>query len=161
MLTIRTMEVSDMDRVLELVAMHDSQLVETARVEIGGQLGSDQARFLVAEVGGKVVGVMGYHVDPWKVPDIFWAVWLFVDIARRRQGVATRLYSVIEQELVARGCRKIYLDVGTKANYQAAIAFHLSNGFELEGYLRDFWEDGEDFLIFGKHLRARSIDRHA
>ncbi len=145
----------DVEPALEAVAAHDEALVGPARAAFAAALAEDgPPRMLVAEREGRLVGVMGYGPDPWGVADVWWAEWLFVRPEARRQGVAAALYAEVERLLLERACRKVYLDVGNEDEHGAAIAFHRSRGFAQEGSLRDFWADGEDFLVFAKRLRS-------
>jgi GNAT superfamily N-acetyltransferase len=150
---VRPMETGDVGAALAAVASHDPGLVGEARASFERALAEEgPPRMLVAELGGEVAGVMGYSPDPWGVADVWWTEWLFVLPEARRHGVATALSEEIERQLIARGCRKAYLDIGNAERQAAAIAFHRSQGYEQEGALRDFWAEGEDFLVFGKRL---------
>jgi GNAT superfamily N-acetyltransferase len=147
------MECRDVEAALAAVASYDPGLITEARASFERALGEDgPPRMLVAECDGEVTGVMGYSPDPWGVADVWWTEWLFVLPKARRRGVATALSEEIERQIVARGCRKVYLDIGNAERQAAAIAFHRSQGYEQEGALRDFWAEGEDFLVFGKRL---------
>ena len=77
----------------------------------------------------------------------------------RRSGQPRRIeivYHVIDGRIYISGSprreRRSWL-----ANLDAnpRFTFHLKRGYVLEGTLRDFWADGEDQLIFGKHLRVQ------
>jgi GNAT superfamily N-acetyltransferase len=109
-------------------------------------------RFLVAEVGERVVGVTGYRPDAWGARDIWWLVWLYVAPSFKRRGIATRLFATAQQELRGLGCRKCYLDVGDVVAQSPAVAFHERDGFRLEGTLLDFWGPKMHHHIFGKLL---------
>lgn len=149
---VRPVAESDLEQALVAVAAHDPELVDEARVAFLAALAQPRPSMCAAELGGAVVGVMGFRDDPWGVPDVYWLEWLFVLPEVRRHGVAAALYGELERRLKALGCRKAYLDVGNAELHTAAIAFHESQGFALEGVLKDFWADGEDFLVFGKRL---------
>lgn len=152
---VRAMESADLEAALASVAAFEPSLVGEARISFERALSEDGiSRMLVAELEGAVVGVMGYAPDPWGVQDVWWTEWLFVAPEARGRGVATALSKEIERRLVARGCRKAYLDVGNADRQRDAVAFHLSQGYKQEGALRDYWSDGEDFLVFGKRLTA-------
>lgn len=153
------MELGDVEAALAAVASFDPGLVAEAKVSFGRALDEDgPPRMLVAECDGEVAGVMGYSPDPWGGADVFWTEWLFVLPQARRRGVATALSEEIERRLIARGCRKAYLDVGNPERQAAAIAFHRSQGYRQEGALRDYWAEGEDFLVFGKRLEQAQAE---
>ncbi|MFX0560977.1 N-acetyltransferase family protein [Tepidibacillus infernus] len=153
---VREMLITDYEDVIKLITENNPKLHETAREEIAELLLRKEAKLFVIDTGEEIVGVMGYRRDKWGVNDVYWAVWLYVHPRWHRKGVGTLLYKRIEQELSVIGCRKIYLDVGNEEEHKEAIAFHKSNGFVLEGKLKDFWQDGEDCLIYSKKLKKES-----
>ncbi|NIA61199.1 GNAT family N-acetyltransferase [Bacillus pacificus] len=109
--------------------------------------------FHVAVVSGKIAGVMGYKPDKEGADHVYWAVWLYIDRKYMRKGIASRLWKSIEQNMIEKGARKCYLDVGNESDQPEAIAFHKKQGFELEGVMKDYWKDGEDMMLFGKRLK--------
>jgi GNAT superfamily N-acetyltransferase len=140
----------------EVVRLNDADIVHLMEADVGEWLSAGrpagEAYFTALAADGIAVGMTGYRPDPWKVPDISWLVWLYIHPDWKRHGIARRLFAHAQDRLRAGNCRKVYLDVGNERQHQAAIAFHERDGFVREGYLRDFWRDGEDFLIFGKRL---------
>lgn len=152
---IRALAGPDVARAAEIVAANDAGIVHMLERDLGawlGRPGADDEGYFVAELDGRVVAIQGFQPDPWRVRDVKWLVWAYVDPPWKRRGISAALLAHIEAGLRAAGTRKLYLDVGNEADHREAIAFHLSQGFLQEGYLRDFWQDGEDFLIFGKRL---------
>lgn len=84
---------------------------------------------LVAELGGEVVGfVLGSVIDKarsaWRYG---YVVWLGVDPATGRRGVASRLLARLTEEFVAEGARILLAD--TEASNEPAIAFFTRQGF--------------------------------
>lgn len=157
---IRPMVRGDLPVVVDIVVANDSELRAVAAEEIGGAFpdapGQDAVgSYLVAELEGAVVGVVGWVPDHFQVPDIRWLAWGYVRPEYQRRGVGAALFDAAEERLVQLGVRKIYLDVGNAAEHESAIAFHTKRGYTLEGSLPDFWADGDDLLIFGKHIGSR------
>jgi ribosomal protein S18 acetylase RimI-like enzyme len=153
MRTLRPMAIDDLDTVLEIIEENEPGLRSTAAEGIGRALTPTAGRkgsFLVAEVDGEVVGCLGWTPDPLGAKDIAWLVWGYVRPDLHRQGIGSALFKEAEATMISGGVRKFYLDVGNPDTHQAAIAFHRSRGYRLEGRLVDFWSEGEDMLIFGK-----------
>jgi GNAT superfamily N-acetyltransferase len=139
-----------------IVAANDPKIPDLMTADVGAWLEAgrpDGEAYFVALSADRPVGMAGYQPDRWGVADIAWLVWLYVDPVWHRCGIATDLFGHAQQILRQAGYRKVYLDVGNAANHGPAIAFHERDGFRREGTLPDYWEDGEDFLIFGKRLR--------
>ncbi|HEU0097455.1 MAG TPA: GNAT family N-acetyltransferase [Allosphingosinicella sp.] len=147
---------SHLPKLREIVAANDPDIPHMMVADVSAWLDSGrpggEAYFTALDPAGRVLGMTGYRPDPWGVADISWLVWLYVDPAEHRRGIARRLFAHAQDHLRERGCRKVYLDVGNADQHGAAIAFHEQDGFVREGTLRDYWEDGEDFLIFSKRL---------
>ncbi|GAB1690889.1 ribose 5-phosphate isomerase B [Krasilnikovia sp. M28-CT-15] len=155
--TIRDMTSDDLPIVLDIVAANDAELRPVAEEEIGAGFPAvgrpPFGRYIVAEIGGEIVGVVGWIPDHFDVPHVNWLVWGYVRPGLQRNGIGAALFDAAEARLVEQGIRKVYLDVGNAVTHESAIAFHRKRGYTREGVLTDFWQDGEDMLIFGKHMR--------
>jgi ribosomal protein S18 acetylase RimI-like enzyme len=105
------------------------------REEISKKIQRDPDLFLVAEVGGRIIGTvlggfdgrrgMVYHLS--------------VEETFRNKGIAKALMAELEQRMRLKGCLKAYLLV-TRDNVEA-IGFYETQGWELM-----------DLLIYGKDL---------
>lgn len=153
-LKVRWLLLEEMARAVEIVVANDPTLREEAERDIYRGLLSDTATYYacIEEGKGEVVGITGYEEDRWGASDIYWGVYVYVDPKWHRRGIGTLLLEWLQEELKRVGCRKIYVDVGNESEQKDAIAFYYACGFALEGHLKDYWEDGKDFLVFGKRL---------
>lgn len=153
---IRSSAPDDVEPLKVVVGDNDPHLVPSFERDYheayaaGGNFGP--GHFLVAEIEGGLVGVIGYRPDAWGARDIWWLMWLYIAPKFKRRGIATRLFATAQQELRGLGCRKCYLDVGDLVAQRAAVALHERDGFRLEGTMLDFWGSGMHHHIFGKHL---------
>ncbi|VVO74083.1 hypothetical protein PS838_01452 [Pseudomonas fluorescens] len=109
-------------------------------------------QFFVAIHANEILGITGFRPDAWGATDVWWLVWLYIHPLYKRKGIATKLFTVAQNELYKIGCRKAYLDVGDLILQADAVAFHQKSGFSLEGSLIDFWGAGAHHHIFGKKL---------
>lgn len=158
-LRVRDMTLSDIEQCLQIIEVIEPYLLEQAQVEVrdGFHGKPREQEFVVAEIGNRIVGLLGHLRDVWGTPDIWWLNWLYVDPEIRRQGVATNLLLETERRLRKKGCRKVYLDVGNEDTHLEALALYERVGFKLEGKLIDFWRTGEDFLVFGKPISKEPL----
>ena len=68
----------------------------------------------------------------------------------RRNGFGTRLITEMEDYAREKGFRKLYVE--PRVGNLIALHFYLANGFVPEGTRKDWYRDGEDSIILGKHL---------
>jgi ribosomal protein S18 acetylase RimI-like enzyme len=108
-----------------------------AREEVAKKLSRDPDLFLVAEVGGQVVGVIMGAWDGRRG----WLHHLAVAEAFRHRGVASALVCHVEEGLRAKGCLKVNLLV--RETNQAARQLYKCLGYAEMG----------EFLPMGKELQ--------
>jgi ribosomal protein S18 acetylase RimI-like enzyme len=78
--------------------------------------------------------------------------WIAVDPTARRGGVGRGLLAASEQAIRKLGGRLLVLETSGLPTYEPTRNFYLSTGYTLEATLKDFYSDGDDLLIFTKHL---------
>ncbi|WP_169952042.1 ribosomal protein S18-alanine N-acetyltransferase [Microbispora sp. H11081] len=116
---------------------------------------ADQPRtrhYLVAEVGGRVVGYAGLAVaaDQADVQTIA------VLADHRRAGVGTALMDALLAEAVRRGTASVFLEV--RADNPPAQAMYERFGFRRLGVRRRYYDDGTDAITMVKDLGPRHQD---
>lgn len=102
--------------------------------------------YLVAEEDGRVLGY-AYASTYYSRAAYDWTVELsiYLDRALRGQGIGSRLYDALEEELVARGFKNFLACIALPN--PASISFHENRGFEQVahfrniGYKFDAWHD--------------------
>ena len=72
----------------------------------------------------------------------------------QRQGVGESLLRYVEDALRADGQRMLLVETSALPGFDGARAFYLKNGFEEEARIRDFYQRGEDKVVFRKQLGA-------
>jgi ribosomal-protein-alanine N-acetyltransferase len=106
----------------------------------------DQRTYLVAKVGGRVVGYGGVL---YVLPDAH-VTTLVIDPAWRRAKVATRLLLALSRAAIATGASALTLEV--RASNEPAQALYRRFGFVPAGVRRKYYaDDGEDALIMWLH----------
>ncbi|MBI3944768.1 MAG: GNAT family N-acetyltransferase [Armatimonadetes bacterium] len=158
--SIRQMADRDIETVLRIIRAHDAFDGECADRDLRGYPGDPARRrspheaYFVAvdDDSGEVIGVSGYFTDRYRTPGIFWLGWTYVDERFRRRGAGSALLRHVVQQVREKGARKLYIDTGSAPSYQAAVALYQRFGFAVEGQLKDYYGDGEDFLILGRRI---------
>jgi D-alanine-D-alanine ligase len=81
--------------------------------------------------------------------DLFW---IAVDPEYRRAGVGRKLLNWVEKDIHRMGGRLIVVETSGLEKYAPTRHFYLATGYLLEATLKDFYEEGDDLVIFTKHL---------
>ena len=81
--------------------------------------------------------------------DLFW---IAVDPECRRAGVGRLLLDWVEKEIHRMGGRLIVVETSGLEKYAPTRRFYQATGYLLEATLKDFYADGDDLVIFTKHL---------
>ena len=71
----------------------------------------------------------------------------------QHKGIGTQMMSFIENKLSAEGHRILIVETSSSDDQQPARNFYLKNGYTHEATLRDFWDDGDDKIVFWKRLK--------
>ncbi len=149
---IRKYKESDLDSVLEAIGSFSLENKKLAEVEFPKYVAIKGSQFYVCEIDDIVVGVLGYIPDLEGAKNIYWAEWGYVHKNYRKRGIASQLWDTIENELRNKGCRKLYIDIGNESEHGDAIRLYKSRGYVKEGELSDFWDIGENMVIYSKLL---------
>jgi ribosomal protein S18 acetylase RimI-like enzyme len=78
--------------------------------------------------------------------------WIAVSPSAQGKGLGARLLAASIDDARARGATHMFIDTSTREDYAAARALYLSQGFELQGTLVDFYSDGDGKALFGRRL---------
>jgi ribosomal protein S18 acetylase RimI-like enzyme len=79
--------------------------------------------------------------------------WIAVDPSYRRNSVGRKLLEGVEEEIRQLGGRLLVVETSGVEKYTATRRFYLATGYTHEATLRDFYHDGDDLVIFTKHLK--------
>lgn len=78
--------------------------------------------------------------------------WIATDVAARRRGVGRTLLARVEEEARQAGGQLIVVETSGTPEYEPTRQFYRSCGYQAEATIRDFYEPGDDLVIFTKHL---------
>lgn len=107
--------------------------------------------FLFADVDGRTAGYACYGpiactVGSW---DLYWIV---VDPRWQGRGLGQALVSACEQRIQAAGGRRIYIETSGRPQYAPTRAFYRRCGYELAAELTDFYDRGDDKVVWHKRI---------
>jgi ribosomal protein S18 acetylase RimI-like enzyme len=81
--------------------------------------------------------------------DLYWIATL---ADRMRQGHGRALLRFVEQEVQRQGGRLLVIETSSKESYGGSRDFYTSTGYQLAGRLPDFYDVGDDRVIYFKRL---------
>jgi len=76
--------------------------------------------------------------------------WIAVLSEYQMKGLGSGLMKEMERYAREEGIRKVYVEPSVEN--ENAICFYIRNGYRPEAMRRDWYKDGEDSVILGKHL---------
>jgi GNAT superfamily N-acetyltransferase len=108
-------------------------------------------RFLLAEVGGEVVGYACWGAIPGTAAsaDLYW---IAVHPRHQGHGVGRALLAAAETWMGEERRPRVYIETATRALYAPTRAFYLACGYTLAAELPDYFAPGDGKAIFVKVL---------
>src|SRR5205807_500218 len=107
---------------------------------------------VTAEQHGQVRGFAYYA--PASMTDRTWYLyWIAVRKDLHARGVGSELLTYVENDLRSRrNGRVLFIETSSLPHYGLTRRFYLKHGYDQEAVLRDYYRDGDDMVIFRKHL---------
>lgn len=93
------------------------------------------------------------YAAPERMADGTWNLLLIAaDPRRQRTGIGSALIAAVEQQLGARGVRLLLVETSGLTEFDATRRFYRQRGYREEARIRDFYQAGEDKIVFVKPL---------
>lgn len=157
MTLVRRITTADRQAILELLASTEAfqpheldvamELVDTALNK------PDQQDYLpyVLDTGGAIAAYACFGRNPMTrfTYDLYW---LATRADQMRQGYGRAMFDFVEREIRTRGGRLLVIETSSKASYAGSRAFYLRVGCEFAASLPDFYDVGDDRVIYYKRL---------
>jgi GNAT superfamily N-acetyltransferase len=113
--------------------------------------GADSADRWLTLDDGEPVGVA--YVAPERMTSGTWNLYLIaVRADRQGRGYGARLLGRVERELAGRGERVLLVETSGWPSFERVRLFYERCGYEQEARIRDFYQAGEDKIVFRKAL---------
>ena len=87
--------------------------------------------------------------------------WIAVLQSMRGYGIGQTLLDKAEQEIVAQGGGRIYVETSSRQQYASTRAFYKRCGYHREAVLKNFYAPGEGKMIFVKVIKKTSPESWA
>ncbi len=157
-LTFRTTPVKeDIERIREMAVStnffydHEVEVaveLVTERLKSGPESGY---HFVFAEVDGVTAAYSCFgHIEMTK--SCFDLYWLITHNDFRGKGIGKKLLDATYAEARKMGCTMIIAETSGRDHYKPTQAFYISAGYTLEATIRDYYDKGDDKLIYVMRL---------
>jgi ribosomal protein S18 acetylase RimI-like enzyme len=154
---LETHNKKEVSRLLSQAKTFNDQEVQVALEVVGDALRrpekGDYCAFCALNSNGDLVGYICFGPIPMTEGcyDLYWIV---VDKAFSRRGVGGKLFEFMEDFVIKKGARRIYVDTSSTPPYEPARALYEKHGYRVVGLLEDFYRKGDHKMIFMKEVRA-------
>ena len=150
---IRTVMKEDLEglrEVLDTIELFPSVALDEMTSDYFNNPNSEDIWFTKIE-NGKSISI-GY-CGPEKLTDRtfnLYAIGVKSDI--QGKGIGTEMMAFIENRLKQKGTRILIVDTSGTDDFQLTRKFYENLGYEKEAVIRDFWEEGDDKIVYWKKL---------
>lgn len=125
---------------------------------------AEGGRWLIDDAGRGAEGIAYYA--PERMTSGTWNLYLLaVRPGRRGHGRGTALVRYVEQDLRTRGARVLLIETSGVPEFAGQRAFYTHLGYQQEARIRDFYDAGDDKIVYWKALAPDDppiwIERHA
>jgi GNAT superfamily N-acetyltransferase len=107
--------------------------------------------FVFVELNGKPVAYACYGLIPCSLVsyDLYWIV---THRDHQGKGLGRKLMLEVESRIAKAGGLTIYVETSSKEMYKSTRAFYLSNDYILKAQFEDFYDRGDDKLVYIKRV---------
>lgn len=146
-------DVVDLAVAAELFAPEEAGIVRQMMADYFATKAADGHACLVDEHDGRLVAVAYY--EPLPATDRTWELTMIgVNRDQHRHGLGTRLLQAVETDLRAREQRLLLVETSALPGFDRARAFYGACGYDEEARVRDYYQAGDDMVLFRKALTA-------
>jgi ribosomal protein S18 acetylase RimI-like enzyme len=112
-------------------------------------------RSVTHEKDGKVLGFAYYAPAP--MTDRTWYLyWIAVAKDTHARGIGSAMLKHVEQDIQKHHGRLLLIETSSQPHYGLTRKFYLKHGYEQTAVVKDFYADGDDMVIFRKHLKPET-----
>lgn len=104
-----------------------------------------------ADVANSPVGYVCHGPTPGAIGS-FDLYWIVVDKENQGSGLGRELMRLAERSAAEMGCKRMYVETSGKELYAPTRRFYESAGYFQAARLPDFYDDGDDKIIYQKNL---------
>ena len=131
---VREATIKDVKTCARIEKQESAESIEIIEDEIEKQIGEEDHFIYVAQEDGDVVGFISAEWQRWNNS-------LYIDENHRHRGYGSQLLKRMIKRSRDIKSKKVFIDV--EAGNTNAIILYLKHGFEINGYVQDFYRSKE------------------
>lgn len=161
-ITLRT-DVCPADRQAVEEMVKSTEFFSAAEVGIAVELiddrlakgGASDYHFVFCDLDGQTVGYACYGLIACTVHS-FDVYWIAVHRDFQRQSLGQLLMDASEERIAQMDGRRIYVETSGRSQYESTRRFYERCGYDVEAVFRDFYDVGDDKVVYVKVLDSQS-----
>lgn len=107
--------------------------------------------FFLAEINGELSGYTCFGQIPCSL--LSWDLyWIVTKKEFQGQGIGATLLKLTEEEILKLGGKNVIIETSSKDLYKSTQQFYFKNKYELKARFSDFYDYGDDKLVYIKAL---------
>ena len=120
-------------------------------LELFDEAASGDYEFVGGFEGEDLVGYACFGPTPGtdRTYDLYW---IAMHPQAQGNGRGSHLLNAVEHQLRERGARVLVAETSSRAEYAATRQFYIARGYQEVACMRDFYDLGDDRVIYTKHL---------
>lgn len=153
-MTVRPATKADARTCARIEKQESGESIEIIEDDIEKQIEEEDQFIFVAEEGGKVVGFISAEWQRWN--NSVYIDSLYIDENHRYKGYGSQLLKEMIRKSREVRSKKVFIDV--EAGNTNALIMYLKHGFEVNGYVQDFYRSREEgnavfLVLYNKYAR--------
>ncbi len=158
-ISIRSLQEKDKDAIRAI--LQEAQMFRDDEIEVAFEVideylenpgESDYWSYVANDEKDRVAGFTIVGPNPMAIGtyDLYW---IAVDRAQQRRGVGRELITYAENCVKEHKGRLIIAETSSKPTYLRTRNFYKQQGYSELAHIRDYYDVGDDLIIFGKYLK--------
>jgi ribosomal protein S18 acetylase RimI-like enzyme len=95
------------------------------------------------------------YFAPADMTDRTWYLyWIAVSKRIQAKGIGGKLLKYAEEEIRKANGRVLFIETSSLPHYNLTRSFYIKQGYESAAVLKDYYSDGDDMVVFRKHLQS-------
>ncbi len=157
--SIRPLEEKDRDVIRTIV--DDAQMFRDDEIDVAIEVideyleapeKSDYWSYVAVDERDNVTGFAIIGPNPMTI-GTFDLYWIVIDQSRQRKGIGSQLLEYAEARVTDHKGRLIIAETSSRPIYLRTRNFYKQHGYSELAQIRDYYDVGDDLIIFGKYLK--------